>query len=137
MSKGHGRPYGSKNQCYTPPQTMTIRRFRDVANGIMRDLGGEDELSTGEFQLVRRCAYISVMCEQLEAKPATELPEIALHATLTSHLARTLKVLGLKRVPKDVTPTLQTYVDAWAHRSESEEPEEELTPAPEPPPEMG
>jgi hypothetical protein len=54
------------------------------------------------------------MCEKLESKPATELPEVALYGTLTSHLARTLKVLGLKRVPKDVTPTLQSYLDARA-----------------------
>jgi hypothetical protein len=100
---------------------MTIRRFRDVANGIMTDLGGADELSVGEFQLVRRVAYISVMCDLLEAKPATELAEIALHATLTSHLARTLKVLGLKRVPKDVTPSLQDYLDARAAETTDED----------------
>jgi hypothetical protein len=48
----------------------------------------------------------------MEAKPVTELPELATYGTLTSHLTRALRVLGLKRVPKDVTPTLQSYLDA-------------------------
>jgi hypothetical protein len=31
---------------------------------------------------------------------------------LTSHLTRTLSVLGLKRQPRDITPTLKDYLDA-------------------------
>ena len=58
----------------------------------------------------QRAAWISLQCEKMEAKERPEYPEIALYGTLTSHLARTLKVLGLKRQPRDVTPTLQSYL---------------------------
>ena len=114
--RGHklatGRPFGSKNTSYTPPQAMTIRRFRDLTGGIVRDLGGPDELSVGEMQLARRAAYISTVCELMEAKPITEMAELATYGTQTSHLTRALRVLGLKRQPRDITPTLSDYLAA-------------------------
>ena len=116
FARGHklakGRPLGSRNTSYTPPQALTIRRFRDLVGGIVRDLGGSDELSTGEMQLARRCAYISTMCEIMEAKPIMEVAELATYGTLTSHLARSLKLLGIKRQLRDVTPTLRDYIQA-------------------------
>jgi hypothetical protein len=69
----------------------------------------------------------------MEAKERPEYPEIALYGTLTSHLARTLKVLGLKRQPRDVTPTLQSYLDARAAEAERDD-SDELPEPPEPPP---
>ena len=78
----------------------------------MSDLGGREELSTGEFQLARRAAFISMHCELMEQLPAPTNADIAQYGTLTSHLARTFKLLGLKRQPRDVTPTLQSYLNA-------------------------
>jgi hypothetical protein len=107
-----GRPWGARNKPLGPPQSITLRRFHGLLLGIVNDLGGRDALSTGEIQLARRAAWISMHCELMERKETTELPELAIYGTLTSHLARTLNLLGLKRVPRDVTPTLRDYLEA-------------------------
>ena len=48
-------------------RSATARRFRDVLNEIVSDLGGSDRLSEGQRQLARRCAMLAVECEKLEA----------------------------------------------------------------------
>jgi hypothetical protein len=116
--KGHklakGRPFGSRNKPIVPPPAPIIRRFHDILTGITSDLGGRSELSTGEFQLARRAAYISIHCEQMEQIAAPSAAELALYGTLTSHLGKTLRLLGLKRQPRDVTPipSLSEYLNA-------------------------
>jgi hypothetical protein len=114
--KGHrlakGRPWGSRNKPFPAPPRPVYRRFHDILSGVMSDLGGRETLSTGEIQLARRAAYISMHCELMEQLPAPTNADIAQYGTLTSHLARTFKLLGLKRQPRDVTPTLQSYLDA-------------------------
>jgi hypothetical protein len=61
---------------------------------------------------IRRCAYISMHCELMERTPAPSAADITTYGTLTSHLGKTLRLLGLKRVAKDVTPTLSDYLSA-------------------------
>jgi hypothetical protein len=70
------------------------------------------------MQIARRCAYLSTMCELMEAKPIMELPELSVYATMTSHLSRAFKLLGLKRAIKDVTLTLPDYLAARARAAE-------------------
>jgi hypothetical protein len=80
---------------------------------MANDLGGAESLSAGEQQLIRRCAMISVHCELMEQDAAAGSPfDAAMYGVLTGHLARTLSQLGLKRVPRDMTPTLQSYLEA-------------------------
>jgi hypothetical protein len=56
---------------------------------------------------------ISVQCELLEQDAIAGKPLGAtVYGTLTGHLARTLSLLGLKRMPRDVTPTLRDYLEA-------------------------
>jgi hypothetical protein len=57
----------------------------------------------------------------MEQKPHPEAVELALYGTLTSHLSRALKMIGLKRQLRDVTPTLQTYLDAVRQPEASED----------------
>jgi hypothetical protein len=119
-----GRPLGSPNKPLQPyfeddPQSATAVRFRDLLTGIVNDLGGESELSTGQLQLARRCAWISVQCEAMERRKP-EAFNVAAYASLTGRLNQTLSLLGLKRQPRDVTPTLRDYLDA-ARRPDAEE----------------
>jgi hypothetical protein len=67
---------------------------------------------------------ISVQCEIMERQAVTgqTLDAIA-YGTLTGHLTRALRVLGLKRVPHDVTPTLQNYLDAARQPDEDDDSE--------------
>jgi hypothetical protein len=115
FTKGHrlakGRPRGARNKPISPPPTPIMRRFHDILTGITGDLGGRTAMSTGEFQLARRAAFISMHCEVMEQHPSPSTADLATYGTLTSHLARSLKLLGLKRVPRDVTPTLRSYLE--------------------------
>jgi hypothetical protein len=56
----------------------------------------------------------------MEQHPAPSTADLAIYGTLTSHLARTFKLLGLKRQPRDVTPTLQSYLDSVRQRANAE-----------------
>jgi hypothetical protein len=116
---GKGRPPGARNK---PPVYKWLeddlrlgpaRRFRGLVVRMTTDLGGVEVLSAGEQQLIRRCAMISVQCEAMEQDAITGKPlDATVYGTLTGYLTRTLSVLGLKRVPRDVTPTLRDYLDA-------------------------
>jgi hypothetical protein len=43
---------------------------------------------------------------------STACQDVAAYVALTGRLAQMLKVLGLKREPRGVTPTLQSYLEA-------------------------
>jgi hypothetical protein len=47
----------------------------------------------------------------MERRPP-ETFDVTAYVAMMGHLARALKVLGLKRLPRDVTPTLQSYLEA-------------------------
>jgi hypothetical protein len=46
-------------------RTHAAMRFRDLNDDIIADLGGRDRLSTGQLQLVRRAATLSIMAEAM------------------------------------------------------------------------
>jgi hypothetical protein len=48
----------------------------------------------------------------MEQKATPDTADLAAYGALTSHLARTFNLLGLKRQPRDVTPTLRDYLVA-------------------------
>jgi hypothetical protein len=116
---GKGRPPGARNKPYTATflegdlNSATARRFKAMIWRMASDLGGAENLSTGEQQLIRRAAMISVTCEQMEQKAAAGEPfDLTTYATATGHLGRTLKLLGLKRLPRESAPSLRDYLDA-------------------------
>ena len=75
------------------------------------DLGGRENLTEAQQQLIRRCAMISAQCELMEQETVGGKPLNAIaYGTLTGHLTRTLNALGLKREPIDVTPVLNEYL---------------------------
>src|SRR3974390_744786 len=91
------------------------RRWRDVLAGIINDLGGADLLSEGQKQLARRCATIAIECEKMEGEAAQGRDiDLFTYGTLTDRLGRALQRLGLKRVPRDVGPTLADYLQQQA-----------------------
>ena len=67
------------------------------------DLGGYDQLSEGQTQLVRRAAMISIKCEEIEARGAAgESIDLEVFGKLTDRLGRCLQRLGIKRQLRDV-----------------------------------
>lgn len=94
-------------------RSAEARRFRDVLAEICADLGGADRLSEGQRQLARRCAMLSVECEKLESKAvAGEEIDLESFGVMVDRLGRAFGRLGLRRVPRDVTPDLRSYLAA-------------------------
>ncbi len=92
-------------------RTTVARRYHDICAAIASDQGGADRLSEARLQLLRRFAAAAVIAEQMEARLANgEEIDIGQHAHLSSTLCRLAQRIGLKRVAKDITPTLHEYV---------------------------
>jgi hypothetical protein len=103
-----------------PGDTAWHRRFRDVFDQIIADIGGPDGLSEGQRQLARRAATIAITCERMEGKAAAG-GEINLtdYGMLTDRLGRTFHRLGLRRQQRDVTtPTLNQYLARYSEAAE-------------------
>jgi hypothetical protein len=92
-------------------RSALARRARDVMAAIVSDLGGVDQLSEAELQLVRRATLISVQCEKWEADAVAgqDIP-IETYGAMTDRLGRAFQRLGLKRRARDVTPPLRDYL---------------------------
>ncbi|MGC2222320.1 MAG: hypothetical protein WA624_08110 [Methylocella sp.] len=133
MKRGKGRSRvtnGSKLLPLSDGRSATARRFRDLYEDIAADLGGKDHLSEGQRQLVRRAAMLSAECERMEAMAArndrrpdgaiawkSEAPfvfDLEIYGQLCDRLGRLFGRLGLERQSRDVTPTLQSYLQAKA-----------------------
>src|ERR1700730_13089884 len=96
-------------------RSQTARRFRDLVEGMGNDLGGSDRLSEGQRQLIRRAATLSIMSESVEADFIRNLAfDSEAYGVLCDRLGRCLQRLGLERKPRDVTPSLQSYLQAKA-----------------------
>jgi hypothetical protein len=106
---------GKRLHVVAPGDTKWARRFRDVLDQIIADLAGPDGLSEGQRQLARRCATIAIACERMEGEAAAGgAIDIDAYGTLTDRLGRCFARLGLKRVSRDVTPTLRQYIEQEA-----------------------
>jgi hypothetical protein len=88
-------------------RSAIARRFRDVIASVCTDLGGADRGSETRLQLIRRFAALAVQAEALEATFAEGKPiDVSAHAHISSTLVRLASRIGLKRVARDITPTL-------------------------------
>jgi hypothetical protein len=85
------------------------RRFRDIVVATCNDLGGYENLSAAEIAIVRRAATIQVELEAQEARLANgEAKGFSLieYAQAANGMRRLLETVGIKRVPRDVSPSL-------------------------------
>jgi hypothetical protein len=97
-------------------RTAWCRRLRDLIAAHTSDLGGEEMLSEAERVLVRRAAVLTVQLEFLEVAWAKNGGQagpksLANYQRATNTLRRTLQTLGLKRRQRDVTPSLDAYLE--------------------------
>jgi hypothetical protein len=89
-------------------RSATARRFRDLVQAHVADLGGPEGLSELQRQLIRRVATMAVACEQIEGRMAggetLDLPTLELYGRYVDRMSRAINKLGLKRA----TPPEQT-----------------------------
>ena len=92
-------------------RTAAYRRTVDLIEQIETDAGGHDRLSTGERQIIQRIALTCALAEHLEARWLSgEEIDPVLYCTLANAQKRLLESVGLRRVPRDVTPSLTDYL---------------------------
>lgn len=96
-------------------RTAAARRFRDLVCAYIADQGGIDRCSEIKLGLLRRLAATTVQSEIIEARMVNgEAVDISTLCTLASTTVRIAQRLGIERVPKNVTPTLNEYLDGVA-----------------------
>jgi hypothetical protein len=101
-------------------RSLIARRYRDIMSAIVADQGGAEQISEARLQLVRRFCAAAVLAEQMESRLANgEQIDIAEHALLASTLVRIARQIGVNRIAKDVTPTLQDYLRSLPAQQES------------------
>jgi hypothetical protein len=95
-------------------RSVWARRFRDLIQLHVSDLGGEDAVSTAELSLIRRGACLTVELERLEiafaANGGATVQQLDSYQRAANTLRRLLQTIGMKRVPKDITPDLRSYL---------------------------
>jgi hypothetical protein len=92
------------------------RRIRDLIAFYVSHLGGEDIVTTPQRSIIRRAAISEVEIEWLErnfaaSKNGPSSEDLDLYFRATNALQRRLELIGMKRVPRDITPTLKDYLD--------------------------
>ena len=94
------------------------RIMRDTMNRMLNHLGGEDHATEVQRMLARRVAAFEaelIFLEDKFARTRTEggAPDVAdldLYSRMASAQRRHLEAIGLQRVPRDITPTLDEYL---------------------------
>jgi hypothetical protein len=87
------------------------RRYQSIRSAVLTDLGGES--NTGEIarQLISKFATLAIQLEEMEAFAVNGGKiDLDLFGRCAGHLRRIAETLGLKRIPRDVTPMLEQYL---------------------------
>ena len=102
-------------------RSKAAQQFDAIANGIAADLGGEEQLSTVAKHLVEAFAGAALHVGDLNARLLLgEKVDIVTHAHAISAMVRVATRIGVHRMPRDVTPSLGEYLDAYADKAEAE-----------------
>jgi hypothetical protein len=91
------------------------RRCRELIDAHCNDLGGFDNMSEAERALVKRGVMLELQLELMEVRFAANNGEaspdqLKSYQTTVNSLRRLWQTLGLRRRPRDVTPTLSEYL---------------------------
>jgi hypothetical protein len=87
------------------------RRYKDLVEAHVADLGGVENLSEARRQLIRRAATIEAELEKQEgALSAGGTIDLDVFGRATGQLRRLLESLGLERTKKNVTPSLADII---------------------------
>lgn len=95
------------------PNSAWARRFANLVVGHVSDAGGRDMVSEGKFAIIKRASALECEIERLEAKLSNgEEVDLDVFGRACSHLRRLFEAVGMERRPKDITPDLNSYLDA-------------------------
>jgi hypothetical protein len=98
---------GSKHVFGVDGRNAWVRRAKDIIREVLSDLGGLDNTSAAERNIVRRAATLTVELERLEAKFATageaSAADLETYQRCANSLRRLLEAVGLQRRPRDLS----------------------------------
>jgi hypothetical protein len=103
---------------------QSATKARSLVTAMENDLGGSDQLTTAQRELVKRSALLGAIAEDFEIRwlkhePVTPIAtDHYLRAVGVQH--RVLQTIGLERRSKTVTPTLEAYAREVTERAERE-----------------
>jgi len=142
---------GSRLLQHLDGRSAPARRFRDLQASIASDLGGVDNCTELQIQLIRSAAGLTILRETLDARTANgEQIDARRYCRVINTLGRCASILGLSRVPReinavdaDVQHVWPAYRQAEAARSASalqkitellEQPDDDVPPKSDEPP---
>jgi hypothetical protein len=84
------------------PNSAWARRFHDLVQGHVSDLGGRSNMSEAQVALAKRAAGLECELEQMEGRLSQgEEVNLDSYGRAASHLRRILESLGLERKCRD------------------------------------
>jgi hypothetical protein len=106
-------------------RTKARKQFDAIAEGIAKDLGGSKELSTVQRHLVEAFAGCAIVLQAINARILLGEPvDVSDQASAASTLVRIATRIGVNRIPRDVSPTLDEYFANAAPMHDDREPVE-------------
>jgi hypothetical protein len=91
-----------------------VRQFRAALNQHLTERGGVDAISVAEASILRRCATLETELAILElrfaANNGADSDGIDLYQRTANSLRRLFESIGMQRRPKDITPSLASYL---------------------------
>jgi hypothetical protein len=91
-------------------RSLQARRHVDLLEDMIADLGGAENCTVAQIEVVRRAAGLGAFCDRCEAAMAREEEvEFDRYLAACNSLRRLLVTLGLERRARDVT-TIDQYV---------------------------
>jgi hypothetical protein len=96
-------------------RTREARLYGQAVADVVSDLGGDENVSRAELELVRRAAGLSVLAAVAESRLlAGEDVNISELVSVGNAQRRILATLGLQRRAVDTTPTVEQWMKATA-----------------------
>ena len=89
-------------------RTLAAKNARALVAAIQNDVG--QDLSAAERELAQRAGTLAAWLADCEARWISGQPfDVGVYCSATNTLRRLLEVLGVKRAPRDVSPSLEAY----------------------------
>jgi hypothetical protein len=79
--------------------------YKEVAAAIVADLGGLNFITRAQRELVKRASGLAVLADRIEEELVNGRPvDLSEYTLVVNSQARVLRVLGIERIARDVTP---------------------------------
>jgi hypothetical protein len=94
-----------------------VRRWKDIVELHVSDLGGQDACSEAQLSTCRRIATTTVELERMEARMSNdEEVDLDVYNRMAGNLRRMLETIGIERRQRDVTDDIDEVLARVAKR---------------------